>query len=47
MNASNMGVITKKEYDFSDAVRNPYAKYFRKQGTLRAPARGRSGIMNN
>ena len=25
----------RKEYDFSDAVRNPYAKYFRKQVTMR------------
>lgn len=25
----------KKEYDFSDSVRNPYAPHFRKQVTLR------------
>jgi len=25
----------KKEYDFSDSVRNPYSKYFRKQVTMR------------
>ena len=25
----------RKEYDFSDSVRNPYAKYFRKQVTMR------------
>jgi len=35
MNANNMGGNMKKEYDFSDAVRNPYAKYFRKQVTMR------------
>jgi len=35
MNASNMGGNMKKEYDFSDSVRNPYAKYFRKQVTMR------------
>ena len=25
----------KKEYDFSESVRNPYAKHFKKQVTLR------------
>ena len=25
----------RKEYDFSDSVRNPYAKYLKKQVTLR------------
>ena len=25
----------KKEYDFADSVRNPYAKHFRKQVTMR------------
>ena len=35
MSASNMGGNMKKEYDFSESVRNPYAKYFRKQVTMR------------
>jgi predicted DNA binding CopG/RHH family protein len=25
----------RKEYDFTNSIRNPYAKYFRKQVTLR------------
>jgi len=25
----------RKEYDFKDSVRNPYARYFRKQVTMR------------
>lgn len=28
----------RKEYDFMDSVRNPYAKHFRKQVTLRLGA---------
>jgi len=35
LKACNTGDSMKKEYDFSDSVRNPYAKYFRKQVTMR------------
>jgi uncharacterized protein (DUF4415 family) len=30
-----MSLRMRKEYDFSDSVRNPYAKYFRKQVAMR------------
>jgi len=31
----NQGQTMNKEYDFKDSVRNPYAKHFRKQVTIR------------
>jgi len=35
MNANNMVIFMRKEYDFSDSSKNPYAKLLKKQVTLR------------
>ena len=35
MTRRNKSLKMRKEYDFTDSVRNPYAKHFRKQVTLR------------
>ena len=38
MTRHNKSLKMRKEYDFTDSVRNPYAKHFRKQVTLRLGA---------
>ena len=38
MTRRNKSLKMRKEYDFTDSVRNPYARHFRKQVTLRLGA---------